>query len=123
MKALLALSVLILCSCDTPPIQDIIDNANFKGGLSHKEGALKDRMLTRYQMEYAYFEGQKDAMEHDIRIMWSDGKPIWIKSPWDGKDVNSVLFDPRDTTVADFREGFVKLMKNRYDISINSKGW
>jgi hypothetical protein len=36
------------------------------------------------KIEYAYFEGQRDALENDIRIKrYSDSCWIWIKSPWD----------------------------------------
>lgn len=34
-------------------------------------------------MEYAYFEGQKDALNGDIRIELKDSSYIWMKSPWD----------------------------------------
>jgi uncharacterized membrane protein YvbJ len=34
-------------------------------------------------LERAYFEGQKDALEGDIRIKKIGGKYSWIKSPWD----------------------------------------
>jgi hypothetical protein len=33
--------------------------------------------------EYAYSEGQKDALEGDIRIEKMNGIWIWKKSPWD----------------------------------------
>ena len=34
-------------------------------------------------LEQAYFEGQKDALEGDIRIkLVSDSTYVWIKSPW-----------------------------------------
>ncbi len=35
-------------------------------------------------VEKAYFEGQKDAIQGDIRIKQiNDTSYIWIKSPWD----------------------------------------
>ncbi len=38
------------------------------------------------QIEKAYFEGQKDALNGDIRIKkTSDSCYVWIKSPWDNK--------------------------------------
>lgn len=44
-------------------------------------------------MEYAYFEGQKDAIEGDIRIKYNkDSIYIWIKSPWDNR--KSPIFIP-----------------------------
>ena len=34
--------------------------------------------------EIAYFEGQRDALENDVRIRLNqDSCWIWIKSPWD----------------------------------------
>lgn len=38
-------------------------------------------------LEQAYFEGQKDALENDIRIKINENNRwIWIKSPWvDGR--------------------------------------
>lgn len=36
--------------------------------------------------EFGYFEGQKDALDNDIRIMKNhDSSYIWSKSPWDNK--------------------------------------
>jgi len=36
-------------------------------------------------VELAYFEGQRDALEGDIRIKKNiDGCYVWSKSPWDG---------------------------------------
>lgn len=33
-------------------------------------------------MEYAYFEGQRDYCEGDIRIGIVDSYYVWIKTPW-----------------------------------------
>lgn len=39
-------------------------------------------------LEQAYFEGQKDTLEGDIRIkLINDSTYVWIKSPWD-KTIN-----------------------------------
>lgn len=49
--------------------------------------------------EYGYFEGQKDAINKDIRIkLNSDSIYVWIKSPWD--DNRKPIFNPDrlDTT-------------------------
>ena len=44
-------------------------------------------------LESAYFEGQKDALNGDIRIQFrSDSCWHWTKSPWDGGKPFS--FDP-----------------------------
>ncbi len=46
--------------------------------------STEDRV--RAALENAYFEGQKDAIEGDVRIMRRDTGYEWIKSPWeDGK--------------------------------------
>lgn len=40
--------------------------------------------IIRQKMEIAYFEGQKDAINGDIRIEKNtDTSWIWIESPWD----------------------------------------
>ncbi len=38
-------------------------------------------------MEYAYFEGQKDALNNDIRIQKKDSCYEWIKSPWNSGEL------------------------------------
>lgn len=41
--------------------------------------------IIQQKMEYAYFEGQKDAINGNIRIEKNtDTSWIWIESPWDG---------------------------------------
>lgn len=42
--------------------------------------------------EESYFEGQKDALENDIRIKKQDSTWIWIKSPWDSGRIP--IFNP-----------------------------
>lgn len=39
-----------------------------------------------YFMEYAYFEGQKDYINKDVRVKKEGDKYFWIKSPWDNND-------------------------------------
>lgn len=39
----------------------------------------------RETLEYAYFEGQKDFMEGNIKIDSVGGRWLWISSPWDSK--------------------------------------
>lgn len=43
-------------------------------------------------IEQAYFEGQRNALNNDIRIKREGGKWIWTKSPWD--DGLEPVFDP-----------------------------
>lgn len=46
----------------------------------------KDELIVLYikSAEQAYFEGQRDAINHDVRIQLNrDSIYVWIKSPWD----------------------------------------
>lgn len=58
--------------------------------------------------EYGYFEGQKDAISGDIRVVKSDsGKFQWSKSPWDedtSKDFASKVYDPNKSIVKQHEE-------------------
>lgn len=55
-----------------------------------KEDLIKD--VTEVS-EQAYFEGQRDALEDDIRIKKNqDSCWIWIKSPWN--DGSQPIFNP-----------------------------
>lgn len=43
--------------------------------------------VIKHRMELAYFEGQRDAMEGDVRISQLDnGCYVWITSPWNDGD-------------------------------------
>ena len=44
-------------------------------------------------MEYAYFEGQRDCLEGDIRIKNTNDQWSWIKSPWDGHNINYYSYE------------------------------
>ena len=44
-------------------------------------------------LEQAYFEGQKDALEGDIRIKQTEEGWMWIKSPWD--EGQAPIYDPK----------------------------
>ena len=60
-----------------------------------KEQAVDNmtKIITTY-MEKAYYEGQRDAIDGDIRIKfdYTDQRWHWTKSPWNGgKDW---IFDP-----------------------------
>lgn len=48
----------------------------------------------RHDMERAYFEGQRDAIDGDVRIKWDDDAKCWRwqKTPWD--DGTATTFDP-----------------------------
>mgnify|MGYP000952285422 CR=1 FL=1 len=53
---------------------------------------------TQRLAEYAYFEGQKDAITGDVRIKYieEDSCWVWTKSPWDAKfHFDWIIYDPR----------------------------
>lgn len=52
----------------------------------------------RTLMEYAYFEGQRDALGGDVRIEMSpiDGRWLWVKSPWDDYPERIISFQPTE---------------------------
>jgi len=50
------------------------------------------------EMERAYFEGQKDAINGDIRIAKTDSCYVWIKSPWDGGKQPTFVLPCGDST-------------------------
>lgn len=55
-------------------------------GQSTKSNTTDDLIsAVRYEVEKAYFEGQKDAINGDIRIKRSEFGNTWewTKSPWD----------------------------------------
>ena len=55
-------------------------------------GVAKKSDLTK-ALEQAYFEGQRDALENDVRIKRNqDSCWIWIKSPWDNNE--QPIFEP-----------------------------
>lgn len=65
-------------------------------GIIHFKDKKKERIEEALQLglEAAYFEGQKDALEDDIRIkLENDSTYIWTKSPWD--DGKKPIFDPK----------------------------
>ena len=65
------LAVLVGCSSDVITLNNMTSK-QFKDILDRK-------------MEYAYFEGQKDCIEGNIKIEWTfDGKWEWKGTPWDG---------------------------------------
>lgn len=53
--------------------------------------------------EYGYFEGQKDAINRDIRIeMIKDSTYIWVKSPWDDSK-EEPLYNPQISINSNFK--------------------
>lgn len=88
MKLITLLLALVLVSCSNKDKESILT-----------------RNVTR-AMEYAYFEGQRDALAGDIRIdshQVSEGgsyRYVWTKSPWDqGKGPIYVPGDPLDPQI------------------------
>jgi len=48
--------------------------------------AVVDKKETQEFIEKAYFEGQRDALDGNVRIrLNTDSSYIWIKSPWDDR--------------------------------------
>lgn len=62
----------------------------YKGMKNEEQERLKAFIelndLTHTKMEEAYFEGQKDALEGDVRIEKDGDCYIWTKSCWDNSD-------------------------------------
>ena len=58
------------------------------------EGKMVSTTDNGESMEYAYFEGQRDALEGDIRIENKQGQWSWIKSPWDGHKSTYYSYEP-----------------------------
>ncbi len=62
-------------------------------------------------MEYAYFEGQKDALNGDIRIGMNNVKGwVWTKSPWD--DTTPVIFNPAEAGNTEYF--YQKILNNTF---------
>jgi hypothetical protein len=57
-----------------------------------KELGLAD-YITK-MMEQAYFEGQRDMLEGDVRIEKTDSNYVWVKSPWDTHKLGNELYIP-----------------------------
>ena len=72
----------------------IIDHLNTKSNKT--SNTITEKVITK-ALEQAYFEGQKDYMNGDIRIEILRTDTIdtyqWIKSPWDNNELP--LFNPK----------------------------
>jgi hypothetical protein len=52
-------------------------------------------IIVTYSLEEAYFEGQKDVLEGDVRIeIQEDSSYVWIKSPWNSG--RKPVFNPQE---------------------------
>jgi hypothetical protein len=63
--------------------------------------------------EIAYYEGQKDAINNDIRIkLLKDNKDnsfyVWIKSPWNTDKEPTINFIPNDLDMTGLIEKYIK---------------
>lgn len=68
---ILLVTIILLYSCNTKDGNLVIATEN------------EFRKEIKIHCEKAYFEGQRDALNNDIRIKLSkDSIYIWIKSPW-----------------------------------------
>lgn len=60
----------------------------------HEKNADNIEIILKSELEKAYAEGQKDALNGDIKIKSINfGRYVWIKSPWDDgrKPINDTL--------------------------------
>ena len=70
--------------------------------LYHYNEKTKEEAITviiselKQKMEFAYFEGQRDYSEGDIRIVKDGCVWHWSKSPWDGQDTSRTIFKPEN---------------------------
>ena len=56
-----------------------------------EESSASSLLTTQSMMEYAYFEGQKDALEGHVRIAKdTEGCWEWTESPWDERKLEPV---------------------------------
>lgn len=80
MKKIIFLSLIIILFSCCDNIKNISKSGFYILNLEKVDSLVKQ------QMEYAYFEGQKDAINGDVRIeQLNDTQYIWTKSCWDGK--------------------------------------
>lgn len=87
----------IVTAEETSSTEDLV-GYNFSN-YSVGDVSLEDYIIER--MEYAYYEGQKDALNNNIHIIQNtEGIYIWESSPWDsGRDV---IYDPIKERKTDF---------------------
>ena len=73
-----------------------------------KRTRQKVGQIIQLAQEWAYFQGQREAIEGDVRIAKKSvlvtntleetitNVYYWIKSPWDGGSMSNVLYHPGD---------------------------
>ena len=63
------------------------------------------RAANRMALEVGYFEGQKDAVEGDVRVRKKDSTWTWTRSPWDN-DTNMahIVYHPELGQKGSFEE-------------------
>ncbi len=63
---------------------------------SNDQAKKKKMLILQKEFEKIYFEGQRDALEGDVRIYKTpSGCYIWSKSPWDTGELP--IFNPSDS--------------------------
>jgi len=74
--------------------QSFVENAK---SLESEDSPAKELLdLIKLKMEYAYFEGQKDALNGDFRIKKTyEGVYVWVSSCWD-ESLDPMLYDPSE---------------------------
>lgn len=94
MKKNIAIIVLLLYFISTIVLiwrQVVISTKEIKG---HEKNVDKIEFILKSELEKAYAEGQKDALNGDIKIKSINfGRYVWIESPWDNgrKPINDTL--------------------------------
>ena len=63
----------------------------------NKKEQVDIEKILRTEIEKAYYEGQRDYAEGDIRIrdLNYDHCYHWVSSPWDGGNIDSIVYVPR----------------------------
>lgn len=85
-RIMISIFGLLISVCSFIPIGKHEEKVNVISSTSELNALIGEKM------EFAYFEGQKDALNKDIRIQKkSNGHWKWSKSPWDDREPYSRL--------------------------------
>ena len=86
MKKYFYIGLLFLSSCGCFEDKKCSTSGDFISDTMHINKSDDKKTALQKACEYAYFEGQKDALSGDVRIKFDNesDKWIWIKSPWNG---------------------------------------
>lgn len=62
-----------------------------ESGHQNQKDELNSKLI-ELAMEYAYFEGQKDVLEGNLKIEQQNENYVWVGSPWD--DNKPAIYNP-----------------------------